>query len=132
MILCNGAALDSFSNRCRYATLSTAEAELYALVLIIRRLLCFPCMIAFVIGYSLPPTPVHEDNKAMCEMLERRDLSARSRHVRVNIGFIGDAVNAGEIALVWTPTQEQVADNLTAAEDRVRHMRNRDIMLGGA
>jgi hypothetical protein len=64
-------------------------------------------------------------------MLQRRDLSSRSRHLRVNIGFIIDAEEAGEIHVRYIPTAGQVADFLTTAEDRERFVRNRTVALGG-
>jgi hypothetical protein len=64
-------------------------------------------------------------------MPQRRDLPSRSRHLRVNIGYIIDAEEAGEIHVRYIPTADQVADFLTAAEDRERFIRNRTIALGG-
>ena len=125
-----GAAIDAWSKRCRYITLSTNEAELYALVMLLRRLLCVRRLLSLILGYSLPPTSIAEDNNAVTQMLRKHDLSSKSRHVRVNIGFIIDAIDAGEIAIIWTPTQDQIANTLTAAEDRVRFTRNRGELLG--
>ena len=48
----------------------------------------------------------------------------------MNIGFIIDAIDAGEIECKWVPTQDQIANTFTAAEDRVRFARNRDALLG--
>ena len=124
------AAIDAWSKRCRYVALSTNEAELYAFVLLLRRLLCVRRLLALILGYSLPPTIIDEDNKAVQQMLRRRDLTSKSRHVRVNIGFIIDAIDAGEIECKWVPTQDQIANTFTAAEDRVRFARNRDALLG--
>ena len=125
-----GAAIDAWSKRFRYVALSTNEAELYALVLLLRRLLCIRRLLTLILGYPLPPTVVAEDNSAITLMLRKRDLSSKSRHVRVNIGFVIDAIDAGEIAIDWTPTQDQIANTLTAAEDRVRFTRNRKALLG--
>ena len=66
----------------------------------------------------------------MTLLLRKRDLSSKSRHVWVNIGFIIDAIDAGEIAIAWVPTQDQIANTFTAAEDRVRFTRNRNALLG--
>ena len=127
----NGAAIDAWSKRCRYVTLSTTEAELYALVLLLRRLLCVRRLLSLIVGYSLPPTRIAEDNQAVVKQIQRRDLTSQSRHVRVNIGFIIDAIEAAEVYIEWVPSQDQIADALTAAEERVRFTRNRDELLGG-
>jgi hypothetical protein len=57
--------------------------------------------------------------------------SATRFPLRVNIGFIIDAEEAGEIRVRYTPTADHVADFLTAAEDRDRFVRNRTVALGG-
>ena len=119
------------STRQKGVALSTAEAEIYALLVTLRRLVCTRRIIAFVVGYALPATSIREDNKAVVAMLKRRDLSWRSRHMRINIGFIIDAMDADEITVDWVPSQDQIANTLTAAEDRVRFLRNRAILLGG-
>ena len=124
-----GAAIDAWSKRCRYVALSTNEAELYALVLLLRRLLCVRRLLSLILGYSLPPKVIAEENSADTLMLRKRDLSSKSRHVRVNIGFIIDAIDASEIAIDWTPTQDQIANTLTAAEDRMRFTPNRTALL---
>ena len=49
----------------------------------------------------------------------------------MNIGFIIDAEEAGEIQVRYIATADQVANFLTAAEDRERFVRNRTIALGG-
>ena len=124
------AAIDAWSKRCRHIALSTNEAELYALVLLLRRLLCVRRLLSLILGYSLPPTIIADDNRANTLMLRKRDLSSKSRHVRVNIGFIIDAIDAGTITIAWVPTQDQIAYTFTAAEDRVRFTRNRRELLG--
>ena len=69
-----GACIDSFSKRCRYAVLSTAEAEIYALLLLLRRLICIRRILTMILGYKLPKTVIEEDNRAVVSMLQRRDL----------------------------------------------------------
>jgi len=130
-ITLSGACIDSFSKCCRYAVLSTAEAEIYALLLLLRRLIYIRRILTMILGYTLPPTVIEEDNRAVVSMLQRRDLTSRSRHMRINIGFIIDAIDANEIRVVWVPSQAQVADMVAAAEDRARFMRNRLVVLGG-
>ena len=91
------------------------EAELYAFVLLLRRLLCVRRLLALILGYSLPPTIIDEDNKAVQLMLRKRELTSKSRHVRVNIGFIIDAIDAAENECKRVPTQDQIANIFTAA-----------------
>ena len=96
------------------------------LLLVLRRIA------AFVLGYTLPPSVVYEDNTAVISMLKRRDLTARTRHIRVNLGFIVDAIDAREIEVHYVGTADQVADIGTNQRDVATFVRHRDFLLGVA
>ena len=125
-----GATVDSASLRQAATALSTAEAESNSLCLAVRRGLVIRRVISFMVRRSLPPTIVFEDNEAVIRQLKKRDLTSRNRHTRVNLGFVIDAVDAREIEVRWVGTQNEVGNTPTAAEDRVRFLRNRGILLG--
>ena len=55
-----------------------------------------------------------------------KQIPPRPRQNRFHL----DAIDAGEIAINWTPTQDQIKNTLTAEEDRVRFTRNRGELLG--
>ena len=59
-----------------------------------------------MLGCTLPPSLVFEDNQAVIDQLRRRDLSARTRHVRVNIAFIVEAIGACEIEVNYISSAE--------------------------
>ena len=109
-----GAAIAARAPRQGPVALSTAEAEIYALCAVVRILLVLRSMVSFITGETLPPTIVHEDNTSVIDMVARRSLSARTRHLRVNLAFVIDAVAAADIVLVYTPTAIQFADIGTA------------------
>ena len=67
-----------------------------------------------MLGCALPPSLVFEDNQAVIDQLRRRDLSARTRHVRVNIAFNAEAIDAREIEVHYISSAEQADDMLTA------------------
>ena len=69
-------------------------------------LLCFRRIASFVLGCTLPLSLVFEDNQAVIDQLRRRDLSARTRHVRVNITFIVEAIDAREIEVNYISPAE--------------------------
>ena len=75
--------------------LSTFESELTALVSLIKNLLVLRRLGAFVLGASLPISVAHCDNMSAIIKLRKRDLSARARHVRTNLGFVYDAADEG-------------------------------------
>ena len=83
-----------------------------------------------MLGRSLPPTVIYEDNMTLLLTLRRRDLSAHTRHTRVNLGFMMDAADAGHVIYDFASSADQVADIMTAAEDPDRFERNRAVLLG--
>ena len=129
-ITLNMAVVSAFSAVQGATALSTFEAELYALVQVIRQVLALRHLITFLIGVTLPPTVVHCDNNSVLLQLKRRDLSARSRHIRVHLGFIFDALEANEIDAQFVRSGENPANAMTAAEDRDRFARSVDVMTG--
>ena len=129
-IMCAGACVASASRRQTAIALSTAEAEIYALCACVRLLLVLRRIAAFVLGYTLPPSVVYEDNTAVISMLKRRDLTARTRHIRVNLGFIVDAIDAREIEIHYVGTADQVADVGTNQRDVETFVRHRNLLLG--
>ena len=96
----------------------------------IRQVLALRHLITFLVGVTLPPTVVHCDNNSVLLQLKRRDLSARSRHIRVHLGFIFDALEANEIDARFVRSGENPANAMTAAEDRDRFARSVDVMTG--
>ena len=87
-------------------------------------------MATFITGETLPPTVVYEDNTSAIDVIARRSLTARTRHLRVNLGFVIDAVNAGDIVLVYTKSADQLADIGTAQRAPEVFERHRDALLG--
>jgi hypothetical protein len=132
VIIVNGGTILAFSSVQKATALSTMEAELYALVLLVRKLIVQRRFAAFLIGVNLPTSRVGCDAQSVIAQLARRDLTARSRHVRVHLGFIHDAIDSNEISVYYVPTMDNVANTLTAAEERQRFERSRAILLGMA
>ena len=72
----------------------------------------------------MPPSPVYSDSKATLAHLANGLPNNRTRHIAVNIGFLCDAVDSGEIALSYVRSEDSVADILAGAEDSARFWRN--------
>ena len=64
---------------------STFEAELYAFVHVLRMLRVARMMSEFALGYGLART--YCDNQAVVFAVRKRDLTSKSRHIRVQRAF---------------------------------------------
>lgn len=58
------------------------------------------------------PVPIFEDNQGAIAMAKKEETK-RAKHIDVKFHFIREAVTAGRIQLVYTPTDQQEADILT-------------------
>ena len=116
-----GAVLWFFSRRQTATAVSTCEAELAALCLAARGIIVIRATIEYVFGIKLPETHVHEDNESTISIFAKRVVAGRMRHIRVNIGFVLDAIDRVELYLEPTRTRDQLANALTQSEGRQRH-----------
>ena len=116
-----GAVLWFFSRRQTATAVSTCEAELAALCLAARGIIVIRATIEYVFGIKLPETHVHEDNESTISVLVKRIVAGRMRRIRVNIGFVLDAIDRVELYLEPTRTRDQLANALTQSEGRQRH-----------
>lgn len=85
--VCAG-VVHAFSSVQKATALSTFEAEHLALVLTICFLLAIRRLDAFALGTLLLTSKVASDNESTLKTLAKRDLSARSRHINVHLGFV--------------------------------------------
>ncbi|MEL6189531.1 MAG: Ty1/Copia family ribonuclease HI, partial [Myxococcota bacterium] len=105
-----GATIAAASSRQTCTALSTADAELYALMLVVRVALFVRRLYEFFLNATLPPTIIYEDNTTVITQLKTRDLSGKTRHQPIHKGFIIDAIDRGDIVVAFAPTAEMVAD----------------------
>ena len=56
--------------------------------------------------------------------MRRQDLTGRSRHIRVQLGFVQDAIASGEIHVKHVRSEANPANTLTAAEAPDRFARS--------
>ena len=130
MITAGGATIAAISSVQGATATSTFEAELYALALGVRVLLAIRKIYSFITGFTLPASRVHCDNQSVIAQLERRDLSGRTRHIRIHLGFIFDAIDDSSIAVYFVRSNDNPADAFTATEAPDRFKANVDAMLG--
>jgi hypothetical protein len=126
----SGACIYAWSSIQQSTALSTFESELYALVLGIRNLLTLRRLAAFIVGATLPESLVFCDNQSVIAQLKRRDLSSRSRHIRVTLGFIYEAIDSHDIHVEYIRSESNPANTHTAAENRNRFARSHAVLSG--
>ena len=129
-VLACGAVIAAFSSIQQATALSTFESELYALVATVRLLLALRRFVAFILGVTLSASIVLCDNASVILQLRKRDLRQRTRHIRVHLGFLIDAIENGEIVVEHVPTAGNAANTLTVAENAVRFARSFNVLHG--
>lgn len=75
-------------------------------------------------------TSVYEDNQSCIKMILNDSQSNRTKHIRVKYHYTRDLVEAGEIRIVYCPTENNIADMLTKPIGPVRlsYLRKRAFM----
>ena len=65
-------------------------------------------------GYDVGPATIHQDNQSTIHMLKQgRASNTRTKHINVRYFFVHDRIEKGEVNLVYTPTEDMVADFFT-------------------
>ncbi|MBW0537361.1 hypothetical protein O181_077076, partial [Austropuccinia psidii MF-1] len=102
-------------------SLSTSEAEYKSLCDLTSKLLwlCQWCEEAGLL-LDFSPIPVHEDNQG-CISTANGDSSINGKHMKhvdIQLHFVKEAIKTSRIRLVYTPTNDMLADFLTKSTPR--------------
>jgi hypothetical protein len=101
------------SRRQPVVALSTAEAELIAVVEAIKEALYLR---SFLVELKFPveePIVIYVDNQAAIVMAKEPAFRQRSKHMGIRYHFVSDLIAEGVIMLKYIPTKDQLADFLT-------------------
>ena len=119
------------STKDKSVSLSSTESEIKALVEGVKDLIWLRGLLA-ELGYpQSEPSIVYQDNKSAIRICEKVGSESKTRHIINRINFVRQEVANNTIRLVYIPTEEMVADILTAARDRGPFEYLRNILLGG-
>ena len=55
---------------------------------------------------------IYCDNSSVISQMRRQDLTGRSRHIRVQLGFVQDAIASGEIHVKHVRSEANPANSL--------------------
>ena len=79
-------------------------------------------MLFGLFGQLLKPSMIYYDNQSCIKLTENPIFHNRSKHIGIGYHFIRDYVQKGDVKLEYIPTDEQVANILTKALPRGKHV----------
>jgi hypothetical protein len=118
-IFINGTPVAWRSVLQRSVSLSTGEAEWYALSATVQSIIGMRQLCAELGMKQSHPTVIDEDNSAASIMPTTFGPSSKMKHIDIRHHFVREAAANGEISVHQVPTSEQRADILTKNLPRV-------------
>ena len=110
-----GGNLISYASKVqKVVALSTAEAEYIALCRSMQEMRYIQTLVTEMEGLiDVSKALIYEDNEACVKMATNQMGSSRTKHVEIKYHYCRENVEAGNVVLVYVPTQLQLADTLT-------------------
>ena len=109
-------------------TLSSTEAEYYAMTHVFKEALWLHSFLLFL-KFPLPkPFPILCNNQAACSLSNSPAISARSKHIDIHHHFLRNHILNGSFSTTWNPTEDMPADIFTKALPLATFSRHRDIL----
>jgi hypothetical protein len=131
VIQLGGALLAAYSNRQKLVTLSTAESELVALSSGTQEVVWFRGFLEEIGFKQTSPTPCEQDNKSTIMLANQgAGRGGKSRSIYVRYFWMKEKIDDGTIELVYTPSDDIIADGMTKALPRDKFIRWRDRIMG--
>eukprot|EP00253_Pinus_taeda_P015499 PITA_15499 len=122
------AVVSWFSRKQQSIALSSAEAEYMAASLASCETIWLWKMLFGLFGQPLRHSVIYCDNQSCIKLTENLVFHDRSKHIGIKYHFITDYVQKGVVKLEYISTDEHVADILTKALPRGKHVYFRDKM----
>jgi transposase InsO family protein len=120
--LLSGGAISWASKKQSTTAQSSTEAEYMAGAEAVKEAIWWRSFMK-EIGHNMSlPTPLFMDNKGSISLAENPDHHARTKHIDVKYHLIREHVERGTVALHYVQTSNNVADVLTKALPRDRHL----------
>lgn len=111
------------AQRQKAVTLSSTEAEYYALTAVAKELAWMQHFLSEV-GYNGPdlhPMTIHGDNQGSLSLAENPQYHQKTKHIEVQYHYIRQEVKAGNVVLNYLPTERMPADGLTKPLNLIRY-----------
>jgi hypothetical protein len=117
-----------FTRKQKSIALSSAKAEYMAASQASCEAIWLRNMLARLFGQEMPPIVIHCDNQSCIKLSENPVFNDRSKHIEIRYHFIRDWVQRAAVQWQYISTDDQVADILTKALPRGKHVNFRDKM----
>jgi hypothetical protein len=117
-----------FRRKQKSVALSSVEAEYMEASQVSCEAIRLHKLLVGLFGQELPLTVIHCNNQSCIKLSENPLFHDRLKHIEIRYHFIRDWVQRVAVQLQYIPTGEQVADILTKALPRGKHVYFRDKM----
>jgi hypothetical protein len=129
MITLGGGAIISKSSKQKLVTRSSTEAELVGLADGIPTVLWTKNFLEEQ-GFKVKAATVHQDNKSTIVLAEKgKSTTNRTRHINIRYFFVKDRIESNDIKIVYTRTENMVADFFSKPLQGSLFEKFRDIIL---
>ena len=117
------------SSKQKIVTKSSTDAELVALS-DLASLVIWSRDFLLAQGEPAGPATVSQDNQSTMALAARgASVSERTRHINIRHYWMKDRVDSGDIQIMYTPTEDMIADIFTKPLQGERFFRLRDLLL---
>jgi Reverse transcriptase (RNA-dependent DNA polymerase) len=130
LIMCGGAAIDSYSNVQPVVAMSSFEAELYQTAVLAQRVLYARHLAIDYGNKPTNPTALCIDNHATINLVNGSVGSSKSKHLRIRLHALRGLIASREIKTCYCPGDKLPADMLTKFVGRVKHQEQTNMALG--
>ena len=108
------------STKQRVVALSTCEAEYIALAAAAQEANFLDQLMECIDGRDHSSVIIHGDNQAALSLAKNRVNHKRTKHIDIKYHFIRHQCNRGKIVLLYSPTNENLADIFTKPVNKVK------------
>jgi hypothetical protein len=121
VLMMGGAAVTWYCKKQPVVALSSTEAEYYSLSEAVKEALWVRQLLAEIGLKVNDPTKVHQDNMSTMAIALNPIQHQKLKHMDTRVHFLRDHLDKEDIALLYCPTNDMIADVLTKALPPSQH-----------
>ena len=123
-----GGAVSWQAKKQTTVALSSTEAEYAALTQAAKEFLWIRQLLTDLRRPTYVPRILFTDNQGAIALAKNPQYHARTKHIDIQLHFIRQCVNNGQIDLEYCPTEDMIADIMTKALGKEKHGKFVDMM----